>query len=400
MKKEFASTNRYNNIVSKKRNLKDFLIEKFGYSESVADEITDKTGIRDTKLIEQKIEEFKLFSGLLYQEIGKIIKLNPIFMNCSTNLIQSFYDFLNNRYGFSISTINEMIVKNPSIVSCTQTRILELEQWFSEKYSFSIDMFAKKIKTMPRLCGTTPAYIEELEQFLFAEYKLNIDNFIALIKTCGSFPLVSKENIKDKEEFFKKEFNIKKEEFAFMLRSGKPVQYSKENILATYNYLNGHLGILKEEFASLIIKAPSILGFDPASTETKIKKVYELGIDKDILFENPKILTLNAQQTKIRYMLAMISGVTSLSNFLSRDFMCNEQKIFARIQGIKKVGRSMSNLYLSEAKFNKYTGLHSEDLMQTYPLTKDIMLQIQEEFLKIFPSANIKLDDEELSYAR
>ena len=59
MKKEFTSTNRYNNIVSKKLNLKDFLIEKFGYSESDANEITDKTGIRDTKLIEQKIEEFK-----------------------------------------------------------------------------------------------------------------------------------------------------------------------------------------------------------------------------------------------------------------------------------------------------------------------------------------------------
>lgn len=180
------------------------------------------------------------------------------------------------------------------------------------------------------------------------------------------------------------------------------VEESKTSVKSKIKAYMQILGMSEEQVCKIILREPSLLSFDVVSeknnsVKTKVKKLKEIFSDeelKSILVSYPEILGIPAQHFKIRFMMAVNSGVEE--RFLKNsDFRTNERKVWARlcIARQRKVSEYCA-FHASEKTFQKQFGVSSDELMEKYPLDMKAVREIEEEYYKITGQRLVLTEDE------
>ncbi len=375
--------------------IKKYLIDRFKYDEETANSILASSGIKSKDLIATKLDDIISFLGAEDQTMADYIRANPKLLNCSYDLVLRKYEFYSKRYKLTKAEYCKMVIKSfTTLASSTETAIAK-EDFCLKYYGFTLPQYIKAIKTIPSMIGTSEATHRKSYADLHKEYGITLEELGKMVRTCPPLSVYPVSSYLKREKFLAENFGITREQFTAMIKTAKPMMYSEQNFLDTYAELNKKHGFTKEEFARLLVGCPGCVGFNKDNLAEKISKIFELGISRNELLSAPKVLTMNADQMKIRYMLTKINGCTT-RNFLLRDFMCNEERVYARMQGLKLVGKSKSNLYISEPKFNKNTKLNTEDLIAQYPFTQAEKKDIEAEYNSIFVNNPLHLTQKEL----
>lgn len=386
-------------VLTNRENFKKFLVKKLGITDAQAEHIVASVDVRDIDLIEGRIKEICAYTGLSVKEYADIIVQDASLIGYSFHRIKQTYDYYKENYGFTFGEINKMVKTHTKVVLRSPETIAYKEEFYMKRYGLTKQEFGAKVKRSPRIIGASTESVEDLENFLLGEYGITRDSFAVLIRNCRNFPMENQETIKEREIFYLLEFGITKSNFAKILKSGKAISYGHDNVRETYMALNKGLNMTKREFAQLIIKCPSVIGFDPAATIAKFNKLYEMGFEFDEIMEYPKILTLNPMQMKIRYMLMHVVGGDE-ENFFKRDFMTSEDKVFARYMGLIEREKPLGYIYISEPKFNKKVNVTTKELMALYPLTESVKKHIEAVYNQKNPSRPLTLSQEELEYGK
>lgn len=375
--------------------IKNYLIKRFNFSEETTMWILNSSGIKSTELISSKLDRIIEFLGTDDKTIGEYLKTNPKLLNISCDLLERKCKFYHERYGISKSEFCKMALKSfTTLASSTETAIAK-EEFCLKFYGFTMPQYVKAIKTIPSMIGTSEDTHRKSYAGLHNEYGLTLEELGKMVRTCPPLSVYPISSFLKREEFLFSNFGIKRKQFTSMIKSAKPMMYSEQNFLETYAMLNKSLNFTKEEFARLLVGCPACVGYNTDVLINKIKKLTELGITREELLDAPKVLSMNADQMKIRYMLARLNGGTR-RNFLLRDFMCNEDRVYARMRGLDLIGKSKSNLYISEPKFCKNTRLITDDLIKQFPLTEKQKLLIQTEYNLKYYNSPLYLSKKEL----
>lgn len=166
-------------------------------------------------------------------------------------------------------------------------------------------------------------------------------------------------------------------------------------------YLKNRFNITDKQVASQIYSFPNFTGLDiseenPRNIDKKAKKLNKIGFTDDVIGKNLKALGAPLQKLKIRYIICKNYGMAD-SVFLNNKFMIHETKLYARARYIEEHRCRHSLIYACEGEFMNATGAFISDIVEKYPLTKEIALEEQERYNAKYPNNKIILSDNELN---
>lgn len=165
-------------------------------------------------------------------------------------------------------------------------------------------------------------------------------------------------------------------------------------------YLKNRFNITDEQVAKQIYSFPNFTGLDiseenPRNIDKKAKKLNKIGFTDEVIGKNLKALGAPLQKLKIRYMICKNYGMAD-SVFLNNKFMIHETKLYARARYIEEHRCRHSLIYACEGEFMSATGMFITDIIDKYPLTKEVALDEQERYNAKYPNNKIFLSDSEL----
>ena len=151
-----------------------------------------------------------------------------------------------------------------------------------------------------------------------------------------------------------------------------------------------------DEVINLVKEKPVILTLDTTtdrktSVQSKMEAFTECMPFEEVrerIIENPKLLTVPAQQFKIRYMLAYNLGIEN-------KFMTNEQKIWARYCYLKDDNyKDFRKVNIDEKGFENEFKVSLDELLEHYPLDEAAICDIEQTFYAT-TGQELKLNQEE-----
>ena len=157
----------------------------------------------------------------------------------------------------------------------------------------------------------------------------------------------------------------------------------KEGILKRANFYMKTFSLTQTEFNKMLKTFPTLLGLNNESVLDKKKNFDKIGLDKNDIIKNPSILNSPSNSLIFRYMLLYIDfGNKSFLDTIW--YMTSEKKTWARYAYIKQNGETKpADVLISEKKFQKKYGIESSDLMEKFPITKEIMQFVNSEYNKL-----------------
>ena len=108
-----------------------------------------------------------------------------------------------------------------------------------------------------------------------------------------------------------------------------------------------------------------------------------MGVDPNFLEEKTALLKLDNNTLKIRLVLAKMAGV-DLNRFISGGYLSREDKVFARLMGLKASFRDLQSVYQPETSFKNNTFLDTPKLMEFFPYTSEIAKTLLEKFDSLY----------------
>ena len=159
--------------------------------------------------------------------------------------------------------------------------------------------------------------------------------------------------------------------------------YNNESVLDKANFYIKSFNLTQTEFNKILKTLPNLLGYNNESVLDKKKNFDKIGLDKNDIIKNPSILNSPSNSLIFRYMLLYIDfGNKSFLDTIW--YMTSEKKTWARYAYIKQNGETKpADVLISEKKFQKKYGIESSDLMEKFPITKEIMQFVNSEYNKL-----------------
>ena len=165
-------------------------------------------------------------------------------------------------------------------------------------------------------------------------------------------------------------------------------------------YLKDRFNINDYEVCGQIYSFPNFTGLDiseenPRNIDKKAKKLNNIGFDDQTIGKNLKALGAPLQKLKIRYIICKNYGMAD-SVFLNNKFMIHESKLYARARYIEENRCRHSLIYACEGEFMNATKTHISDIVEKYPLTREVALEEIERYNRKYPKDQIQLSQSEL----
>ena len=330
--------------------LKEFFLS-LGISQDEIQKILTHINIRDIDIIKIKIEDYSLLLHCTQTEVIKMICAYPAMLGMDT-------------ISKSTTSVSSKIKSYATLLQIDEAKVIEMICSFPVMLGYDTNS-----ESETSVKGKIKSYVTLLQ----------IDES-KVIKMICSHPEILGYDVNSENETSVKG-KIKSYATLFQIDEAKVVK--------------------------MICSYPIMLSFDtnsdgPQGVKSKLQKFIQF-IPLEQIVDKPKLLGVPQLSFKIRYLMAnnfdyLTPGVGILNTFLSRNFLFNEKKVWARYCGItnKSHGIKLSCIYYDEKQFQKYIGKESKDLMQQYPLDINAVHQIEQEFLRN-TGLEIKLDAEELA---
>lgn len=375
--------------------LKEFLISKYGFDEAKAESILTQSRMKSSELVSSKLDE--LFSFLDFDENDqkKAIGKWPHILNMSPENIKGKADFFKNEYGITLAQFRKMVKVNFSPVNAAETKVLEIEDYYSKHFGMTRGQFVAKMRHTPGLIGLSMESVDKKNEYVAQKFSMTYSDIEKLVKSGSNYPCISIEKIDELADFFFDEFGITPDKFGKMLVSGKPITYTKEKIMDAYEYLHKNYKISRDDYGEMISRCSTMLGLAPETIGKRIEKLQELGFETSDIVSSSRVLTLNSDKIKTRYVLAMLNGMSD-SSFLSKGFMYDDKTIAQRMIWLKSQGKDTKHLYDSQKKFVKFAN-HDEIDISTIPIDiQKFRMEMLNEYNTKF-MANMTISEEELN---
>lgn len=406
------------------------LLSQYGFSEKDINRIITKRGRSSSETAQERIEQLKKFFNLSDSELISFINdapnlLGSDILSDAPTSIKNKTEYYKKTFHLSDEGIKKFIIsfpalltydvvdrtENPEYISKNNksehdTTVPEKIRFYQSVLMLSDEETLKFIKRFPMLLGydiysNKPSSIQSKLNFYKSLLQLDdseIATFIKKLPQLLSYDLgIGEEHsqnpsaITSKYEFYKNTLNLTDEQlnhvikqFPFLL-SYDTVSNNPKSVKEKLAFYQRKLNLTDEELHRFISEAPCALGYDtltnlPTSANAKIDKLLEIGTIEDIK-KNPRCLCLPAQKVKIRAML-----ISDLVDDLigSNNLMIREQKLYARRTFFenRNIPVTWTELFRNEREFEKVYNVSSEVLMQIYPLTKDVLKKIEEDYNK------------------
>ena len=222
------------------------------------------------------------------------------------------------------------------------------------------------IKTLKKYFGWTDEEIKRNEKSLSLIYYLE------------------KEDILKRANFYMTTFSLTQTEFNKMFKSLPALlSYNNESVLDKVNFYKSTFDLTQAEFNKMLKTLPTLLGYNNGSVLDKKKNVDKIGLDKNDIIKNPSILNAPSNSFIFRYMLLYIDfGNKSFLDTIW--YMTSEKKTWARYAYIKQNERAKpADILCSEKKFQKKYGIESNELMEKFPITKEVVKFVNSEYNKL-----------------
>ena len=170
------------------------------------------------------------------------------------------------------------------------------------------------------------------------------------------------------------------------------VKHSKnmnlENVKSKLEFYHKELNLNQDDLTKFFLRYPQTIVFDtvsdtPTSAKSKLNVFDMLGVDRKNIVEHPFLLIYPAMRLRFRYMLTS-EFFDDEQIFGSQMLATNEAAIYARYQyfkeTFKKVKDHSNNLVATEKKFEKVYNIKTGDLIKKYPITEDVIKQVEEDY--------------------
>ena len=159
--------------------------------------------------------------------------------------------------------------------------------------------------------------------------------------------------------------------------------YNNESVLDKVNFYKSTFDLTQTEFNKMLKTSPALLSYNNGSVLDKKKNIDKIGLDKNDIIKNPSILTAPSNSFIFRYMLLYIDfGNKSFLDTIW--YMTSEKKTWARYAYIKQNERAKpADILYSEKIFQKKYGIESSELMEKFPITKEVVKFVNSEYNKL-----------------
>lgn len=225
---------------------------------------------------------------------------------------------------------------------------------------------------------TIPTELEALDRADAYKINLNLNNyeFLMILKKFPALLTYESGAIKSKIAEYIKEFNFTQQEFTDIFKKYSriisiPPKTAKRKALIYQQAF----GFSLSEFVKIMHERPNIIGAKEDTIMLMASKTADLGITKNDILKNSKILTVPAKTLKIKYLI--LRQVASRGDILSNDcFTTSQDKLYARLMYLntyKKGGATLSTIIKSEPIFFHVNRVKTDSLIKTYQLTPEVI---------------------------
>ena len=155
-------------------------------------------------------------------------------------------------------------------------------------------------------------------------------------------------------------------------------------IVDKLNFIKEIFQISSEELKTLILKHSKIIGYDKDKLLTKINNFNKIGVDRQLLTENPILLSSPPDKIVLRFAIGKYFNI-SLHDFIKYNlFIINESKLYAKLKYFNQINKNETEnikwLSRSESDFSKHFHISSNALIEKFPLSDTIKEEILIEF--------------------
>lgn len=249
---------------------------------------------------------------------------------------------------------------------------------------------------------TVPTEQEVLDRVNAYKIKLNLDDdeFLYILNEFPALLTYESSAIKSKIDDYIKEFNFTQTEFTNIFKkysrimsiSPKTAKHKAEIYRNAFGFT---LDEFKDEFKQIFKERPNIIGSSEDTIILMASKIFNLGITKEDIIANSKILTVPADTLKLKYLI--LRQVAPKEQILRTDcFTTSPNKTYARLMYLnfhKKDGATLSTLIKSESIFKKIYAVDSGELQRRYKITQEAI----KDMLNKLPNGEITFTNEEVN---
>lgn len=379
------------------------LIENWGFTPeevSAKQFQIKKLGDISNDYIEEKAKFYEDEYGISRDEFIKIFRVFPSTVSLTPKYVQNKFEFYKNKFGFTKQNFKQIMRHGANAISYSEEKILEKFHYFQKYYGISATEFGKIVLATPSLIGLSSQMFKERELLYLDHFNFSRDEFKKILLHKAFVFRPSNESILQREEFFLKTLGMKKKDFTKVIKQNPSLLcYSENSILQNINFIASEFDLSKEQTCHVIKTWSTILSLSPESLHAKKQILEEIGVDPNVITHDPKIVSAPEKSLKARYLLARC--IAPEDDVFSKKawYMTNQNKVYARLQFLKSLNHkvTLNDVYQEEKQFQKYYGISSETLMDTYRLDEETLLGLLDKF-KIHDTKKLNFSKEELDY--
>ena len=293
-------------------------------------------------------------------------------------------DFYKITFNLTQTEFIKMLKTLPALLDYNNESVLDKANFYMKTFNLTQTEFIKMLKTLPALLSFNNGSVLDKVNFYKNTFNLSQTEFNKMLKTFPNLLCHNNESVLDKVNFYMKTFNLTQTEFNKMLKTLPALlSYNNGSVLDKADFYMTTFNLTQAEFNKMLKTLPSVLGYNNESVLDKKKNFDKIGLDKNDIIKNPSILTAPSNNFIFRYMLLYINFGNK--SFLDKIwYMTSEKKTWARYAHIKQNGRAKpADVLISEKNFQKKYGVESSDLMEKFPITKEVVEFVNCEYNKL-----------------
>ncbi len=379
---------------------------------------------KNLDLLKTRVDFYKSFFHLNNAEVSKMVRRHPgiLELDVSTDSdksVRSKFAQYQKMLNLSESETAKMIAANPSLLSFdllsdSPTYVKRKMAYLKQLLKLDDREVARIIISCPRILGLSfdendPNSISSKCQKLKSICHANDNELRKMILYFPTLLTFKLETIQAKVNALKDLLGVDEEKAARIFVC-QPKLFNldfesngKTSIKGKMAAFKNALNLDDNQVRKLVLNAPTILHYDtntegPSSFLAKIKKFQEIfPADKlrECIIQIPRLICVPVQKFKIRYMLAAAMNINEKTFIFNA--MSSESKVWARFCHLKEIGdQNFIRAYTSEARFQKWYKVATDDLMEKHKLDKIAVTYIEHNFQQK-TNQKIYLDKEELS---
>lgn len=350
-------------------------------------------------------------NNLTYEQFKKYITYNKSADCLTKEFINNYTQALKEFCGFTLADCNALLKTSPSFAFTSPNRLLcklkVLEMFgiskedLNHRYAILTPGFRKLTRTlkMNKLCELNSnedliLTAEKLptsllnQRFLYL-YDNNLDLKLLYTKDDNDFEHLTGASKKSLHELYGNPEDTKSRIDELFKHTYPKLNKEIDRLHQIYDTIKEEdfsISIMQDDYTetnrNLLENTFRINNLNLSDKElSNINTLLDFGYTMDEILKKPNAIKLEPETMKIRLIISKQAGQSN-DTFLSGGYKKREDKMYARLMGLKASFGKLNCLYLNEEQFNTCTGLKTDKLTILFPYTEDVHNSILQTSIK------------------